>query len=278
MPSPFADGEEPVVSPELALVDPVLAAWSRQRLPAYPPYPPVRLEPARPAPVEIEPTVEPAAAPVAQVIPFPAREPDAEPESQRVARSFAPAARMMIAAVVLVAAGLYAHDRLTQHDAAQRDGAQHAAFNVLPPATAPSAPTAPAKTSPAAPAARTHPAAAKPAKTSPTAKPRASAKPRAATKPAAKKAAVLATPPPQAFGWPKVRNATAYRVAIFRGQRLVYAATTARSGVTFARTWTFHGRSEHFAPGAYRWWVRPVLAHGRIGAPIVSSTFTVVAR
>jgi hypothetical protein len=62
------------------------------------------------------------------------------------------------------------------------------------------------------------------------------------------------------FAWAPVSGASAYRVEFFRGSTLVYTASTSRPQIELPVTWTFGGRQERLAPGRYRWYVWPVHA------------------
>ena len=77
--------------------------------------------------------------------------------------------------------------------------------------------------------------------------------------------------PARVFAWPPVDGAAYYRVRFFRGSNLIYQAWPSKPRLTLPKTVVF-------APGSYRWVVRPGVgprAQNRVGASIIDSSFEI---
>jgi hypothetical protein len=92
----------------------------------------------------------------------------------------------------------------------------------------------------------------------------------------------LVTPsPPRAFGvrlfiWPATAHATFYKVAFFRHQTQVFEAFSSKPRLELPLRWTYNGRRFRLTSGEYSWTVWPAFgarAHLRFGKPIVLSTW-----
>ena len=280
------------ISPELALVDPVLAAAARELLPPPGEFRPRSSdEPIAPertaAPVESPPVV-PAPEPVPVAV-----EPEPTPPRRRRGRRTAKVMVLAVAAAVVFVLGYVVGDRTSSSSsgtelAARTDALSEAsrasATDVHGPLRRPASSAAPT-TQTLAPTTAT----VAPRKTTTQAsKPPPSPPPRrtttapkrttttTTTKPKPKPAQTVTKPkPPAASGfvpartwtWAPVAGATAYRVTFTRGASPFYRATTRAARLDLPA-------SVKFVPGKYTWSVVPVV-NGRPAAEVVHSSFTV---
>ena len=280
--------EEPVLSPELALVDPVLAAWARTRPPDLSHVAPIVRKPASgPPPEDVQADGSASSKASAEwKLSTPLgdgagetaeRLGTAERRQPRVMRS-ARRATLAAAAVVLVAAGVLSGNVISQHGravAAELNFAVQTAADALP-ATSTNAPAVGSK--------RDKPTRARSANQKGTEASHAahraetgSARPHPAD--AAKRRAIpTSVRPTRNFGWVPAAATSAYDVAFYRAGRRIFAARTTQAKITVAESWIYSGRRERFAPGVYRWYVWPIYKSGsgmRRGTPIVNSKLTV---
>jgi hypothetical protein len=81
----------------------------------------------------------------------------------------------------------------------------------------------------------------------------------------------------RAFVWAPVEHATAYKVAFFRGGKQVFEALVSGARLELPLRWTYHGRRYRLKSGTYSWTVWPAFGrrgHVRYGQPIVNSTWS----
>jgi hypothetical protein len=81
---------------------------------------------------------------------------------------------------------------------------------------------------------------------------------------------------PKTFAWVAVPRATYYSVEFYRGRQRILQAFPVRPRLVVPATWSYRGKRFSFAPGTYRWTVRPGFGRrnrGRYGAPVVASTW-----
>ena len=228
------------ITPELALVDPDLAAHARAALPENPWPAPVRIEPAGPA----------------------------ERRGVPVAAAFSVLSFVALVATLGVSV-LPARDQPTF--AADGQPTPPAAPS---PSTNASEPAAPAgeKTQTTEARSARRPA----ARTTAGGRRKQPRGARSARNPAARTTArkrreLPRFEPARAFGWVPQARAVYYEVAFFRNGRRFYEARARRSRLTLPRR-------IRFRPGVYRWTVRAAIPRGngiRLGNPIVDSTFKV---
>jgi hypothetical protein len=283
--------DEPV-SPELALVDPELAARLRALLPVVELEPPPPLLRALPAPkpddLPVGPPPElvaPAAAPAAPVTVVERVPVFVYPTRGDRIRSFAKAFAVGAVVAVIVTVGVVAE---TSEGPAVPD-----------PGTAPPRLAAPAVAGGAGANVGKQPKATKGAASarrsgSPTSqphpvskKPRATANGRtaapavggAATKPegtqSKPKRAARPAAEPRRFAWAPVDGAVGYRVELFRGDDQVLVARTQVPAYELAPHWRHSGRDESLTSGSYRWYVWPVLSDGPADTAVVQARLTV---
>jgi hypothetical protein len=285
-PEPSAD-EETVLSPELALVDPVLAAWARTRLPDLSHVAPVvRKQPAPgPSPEDVQADGSAPRRAYAEGTLSPRRD-EARETTERLAnierrqpRHMASVRRatLVAAAVVLVAAGVLVGDVIRQ-----QGRTVPAAFNFTV-QTAADAPPATSTKAAAGSSTRGKPPGPRSARQKGTdasdAANRAetrSARPHAAD-PAKRHPSPTSVGSTRSFVWVPVAATSAYDVAFYRAGRRVLAARTKHAKLTVAKSWIYSGRRERFAPGVYRWYVWPIYKSGSgvRGTPIVNSELIV---
>jgi hypothetical protein len=85
-----------------------------------------------------------------------------------------------------------------------------------------------------------------------------------------------ATVPARRFAWAPVEGAVGYRVELFRGDAQVLRATTKQPFYELRSAWRHQGHAERLSPGAYRWYVWPVLPSGQAaGEAVVQAKLTV---
>jgi hypothetical protein len=77
------------------------------------------------------------------------------------------------------------------------------------------------------------------------------------------------------FAWAPVPESTAYRVEIYRGSDRVFGATTGRAHIAIPATWKSRGRAHRLGPGEYRWYVWPIVDGKRAATAIVQAKLTV---
>jgi len=269
----------PVISPELALVDPVLAEWARTRLPDPPYVQSVRR--SEPAPVRVEladvlpaehvsaptfPDGGQAAVPASPQAEWtPARLWEAtearqaaeraaaarERRIRRVVRGAARAASLAAAVVAFAAAGFFASGALHPHSRSAP-----VVFNVPGQTAAAPQPAAPSKAQATS-------------STSVPPQPAGTAKRATPTAP---------QPEPRTFAWVPVAGAASYEVEFFRAGRRIFAGKTIQPRLTLSARWTYRGRKFRLGPGVYQWDVWPIYKSAtgsRRGKPVVQSKLTV---
>jgi len=78
------------------------------------------------------------------------------------------------------------------------------------------------------------------------------------------------------FLWPSVRGARFYQVEIFRKRGKIFQAVARKPRLQLPLHWSFRGRAFTLTPGRYSWQVRPAVGFGRslrFGKPIIQSSW-----
>jgi hypothetical protein len=81
--------------------------------------------------------------------------------------------------------------------------------------------------------------------------------------------------------WAAVRGASYYNVQLYRGSRKVLSAWPGANRLKLRARWTFRGRRERLAPGAYHWFVWPgrgLRSRASYGSLLGRNSFVVVRR
>lgn len=278
---PGLDGTQmEVVSPELALVDPALAARARLRL-ADPGELPVKIEerawghaggvatetvsrPAprrqtrpRPHPNPRSQPLPPRLQPASQAPPPPAPSVDTNEAMRRLVESAAQATPsrsssrrrwelFALAPALIATALLVASTRLGD-----------------PQPSAPSALEAPAPATAEPPPLSSRP----PVKSAPP--------PTASTPAAPISGASVPAAASRDFVWAPTDGASGYHVELYRGSVRVFAADTVRAHVEVPASWRHDGRKQRLAPGEYRWFVWPVVDGARAATATVQTTLRI---
>jgi hypothetical protein len=289
-----------VVSPELALVDPDLAARERERLtehadtlrrrsangqlpstptsvptPVPTPIPALRFVPA-PSVVRT-PAPMPATTPARDGIrPSPRTSRDESAEAARrldelAAHASEPPrsivhrlprvlALLAVASVGLILAFLLTDRQLGQQEAAATDGPAQAEETGAPPSTEPVDQAPRSSTEPAEP----------PPSPAPVDEP-----PPSSTDQETTSAREPASSRPQRFAWAPEAGASAYHVELFLRSTRIFAANTPRPEITIPGAWTFGGKRHRFEPAEYRWYVWPVVDGNRTTSAVVQARLVV---
>jgi hypothetical protein len=245
VPSARTTSDHRIVSPELALIDPVLAAEERARLPD-----PIAVAPSR-RNVDVPRDDERRALQALASAALEAHDPGLA-ERERTRRAWPRLVAVAAGSVLL----------LLLLDVRVDVGRT--------PASAESSETAPAVAEPAL----EHPGSAPPVaetsseSTAPSGPSKSRAKGRAPSPPAP-------TAVPRRFAWAPVDDADAYRVELFRGNTRVFEATTSSPELTVPPRWTLDGKRRSLTAGEYRWYVWPIVAGRRSQRAVVQATLTV---
>lgn len=223
------------LSPELALVDPALAARARAALGEPGEAHRSRLQLTRNGPEHVEELQKPSPA----------------EDRVRSRRRFATVVALLIAPV-LVGAGVAAAMWV------EEDGAVSASAPQAPPVSGSSTP----RGSVSKPRPRTNPPAQK--------APRSQAARPARKRPSPRRT----TSRPRTFAWPQVQGAKHYRVELFQRGVKIFDAKIAAPRLILPARWTHAGRRFRLEQGRYWWRVRPVFRQGsalRYGSPVVAA-------
>lgn len=108
-----------------------------------------------------------------------------------------------------------------------------------------------------------------------TRRPKTASTPRPVTHAPRQRPAPVRTSAARTFSWAPVSGATAYRVEFFRGDARIYSAATTEPQLTLPPSWSFEGRKERLVPGAYRWYVWPVVGGLRQSRASVQAALTI---
>lgn len=241
-------GESRVVSPELVLVDPGLATWARDRLPA----PSDTL--ARASSVPGASSHAPGA--TSLVVASPARIPgelERPPEGRRK--------RLMIGAVVLAFA-------VTAFLADVPD--QFRRFPAVANRSEPSGPPVATDNDRGQFELRDG--------TNGTREPRATQSKSVTTTTAASDRSAEVPSSGRRFAWAPIAGASGYHIELFRGSALVFRADSAKPQIVIRRRWRLGGRQHELKPGTYRWYVWPLVGGRRKAKATVQAKLVVPPR
>jgi hypothetical protein len=272
--------DEPV-SPELALVDPDLAARLRALLPD------IEIEPPEPV-LRALPDPGPPPLPPPELVPAPP-EPRlvyVYPSRRERLLSFAKAFAVGAAAATVVTVGVVSE---TSEGPSTVDAGTTPPRTTAPATEAPSggAAATPPKTTAPGPAAGVAGAGA--AKATQTKRTQARGAAQKAASGAAATSGKAAGPPqgskpkpaPAAaaaarrFAWAPVEDAVGYRFELFRGDRQVLETRTSQPAYELAGSWRHNGQTESLASGEYRWYVWPIFSSGPAAQAVVQAKLSI---
>ena len=77
------------------------------------------------------------------------------------------------------------------------------------------------------------------------------------------------------FAWAPLESAESYHVELFRGDDRVFAANSRLPQLTVPARWTHEGQRQSLTPGAYRWYVWPIVAGRRAVSAIVQARLVI---
>jgi hypothetical protein len=83
------------------------------------------------------------------------------------------------------------------------------------------------------------------------------------------------TSSPRRFAWAPVAGASGYRVEFYRGSELIFGAGTRQAQIAIPATWKSGGRVHRLEPGEYRWYVWPIVDKRRASSAIVQAKLAV---
>jgi hypothetical protein len=77
------------------------------------------------------------------------------------------------------------------------------------------------------------------------------------------------------FAWAPSHGASGYHIELFRGSALIFRAQMTKPEILIRRRWRFNGRDHQLEPGAYRWYVWPLVDGRRRAKAIVQAKLAV---
>ena len=77
------------------------------------------------------------------------------------------------------------------------------------------------------------------------------------------------------FAWAPFAGASGYRVEFYRGSELIFGAGTRQAQIAIPATWKSSGRVQRLEPGEYRWYVWPIVDQRRASSAIVQAKLAV---
>jgi hypothetical protein len=83
------------------------------------------------------------------------------------------------------------------------------------------------------------------------------------------------TAPPRRFAWAPVARASGYRVEFYRRSERIFAATTIHAQIVIPARWESGGRVRRLQPGDYRWYVWSIVDGKRAPSAIVQAKLVV---
>ncbi len=85
-------------------------------------------------------------------------------------------------------------------------------------------------------------------------------------------------PSPQRFAWAPSPGASGYHIELFRGSSKVFEADTTRPALTIPTHWVFEQKRQILQLGSYRWYVWPVDSGTRAAKAVVQAKLTIPPR
>ena len=77
------------------------------------------------------------------------------------------------------------------------------------------------------------------------------------------------------FAWAPTQGASAYHVELFRHEARIFAADTKQPQLAVPARWQMNGRQQKLSAGEYRWLVWPVVSGRRASSATVQATLTI---
>jgi len=77
------------------------------------------------------------------------------------------------------------------------------------------------------------------------------------------------------FAWAPTKGASAYHVELFRHEARIFAADTRQPQLAVPARWQMNGRQQKLSAGEYRWLVWPVVSGRRASSATVQATLTI---
>ena len=84
-------------------------------------------------------------------------------------------------------------------------------------------------------------------------------------------------PQPRRFAWAPAAGASGYHIELFRGSSKVFSTDTSEPQVTIPARWKYSGQQRSLVSGEYRWYVWPVVSGQRASQAIVQAKLVVPA-
>ncbi len=83
---------------------------------------------------------------------------------------------------------------------------------------------------------------------------------------------------PQRFAWAPSPGASGYHIELFRRSSKVFEADTTSPALTIPARWVFEQKRQTLQPGSYRWYVWPLTSGTRAARAVVQAKLTVPPR